>query len=143
MNKIQQKDKIILNVKKAIKAKMRRSIDGGYVELDDNDIDHIAAEVAEFVYDFYKPIDKEPVGALGKRGRQTICAKEQQIEEMSKNLYGYSIDTLEDCKYVAEELYNAGYRKTFTSDLASDTQKAFKEGYSRGIAVNLESVNES
>ena len=31
----------------------------------------------------------------------------------------------------AEALYNAGYRKTFTSDLASDTQKAFKEGYEK------------
>lgn len=34
---------------------------------------------------------------------------------------------------VAEALYNAGYRKTFTSDLASDTQKAYKEGYIKGI----------
>ncbi len=33
----------------------------------------------------------------------------------------------------AEALYNAGYRKTFTSDLASDTQKAYKEGYIKGI----------
>lgn len=37
--------------------------------------------------------------------------------------------TLADC----EALYNAGYRKTFTSDLASDTQKAFKEGYIKGV----------
>ena len=33
---------------------------------------------------------------------------------------------------IAEALYNAGYRKTFTSDLASDTQKAYKEGYEKG-----------
>ena len=33
----------------------------------------------------------------------------------------------------AEILYNAGYRKTFTSDFASDTQKAYKEGYIKGI----------
>lgn len=78
MNKEQQKDKIILTVKKAINANMRRSIDGGYVELDDNDVDHIAEEAAE-------------------------------------------------------KLYNAGYRKTHTSELASDTQKAFKEGYIKGI----------
>lgn len=32
----------------------------------------------------------------------------------------------------AEAIYNAGYRKTFTNDLASDTQKAFKEGYEKG-----------
>lgn len=33
----------------------------------------------------------------------------------------------------AEALYNAGYCKTFTSDLASDTQKAYKEGYDKGF----------
>ena len=33
----------------------------------------------------------------------------------------------------AEALYNAGYRKTFTSDFASDTQKTYKEGYEKGI----------
>ena len=33
----------------------------------------------------------------------------------------------------AEILYNAGYRKTFTSDLVSDTQKAYKEGYEKGF----------
>lgn len=32
----------------------------------------------------------------------------------------------------AESLYNLGYRKTFTSAFASDTQKAFKEGYQKG-----------
>ncbi len=38
----------------------------------------------------------------------------------------------------AETLYNAGYRKTFTSDLASDTQKAFKDGYSKGVDYGIE-----
>ena len=68
--------------------------------------------------------------------------KEQQIEEMmlavpqkivafdmnpkGQHLYG------EQRKEIAEALYNAGYRKTFTSDLASDTQKAYKEGYIKG-----------
>ena len=33
---------------------------------------------------------------------------------------------------VAEALYDAGFRKTSTSDIASDTQDAFKEGYIRG-----------
>lgn len=36
-------------------------------------------------------------------------------------------------KQVAEQIYNVGYRKTFTSDFASDTQKAFKDGYIKGI----------
>lgn len=34
---------------------------------------------------------------------------------------------------VAEYLYNAGYRKTFTSSLATNEQKAFKEGYNKGL----------
>jgi predicted RNase H-like nuclease (RuvC/YqgF family) len=38
------------------------------------------------------------------------------------------------CTYdISKALYNAGYRKTFTSELASDTQKAYKEGYIKGI----------
>lgn len=69
--------------------------------------------------------------------------KEQQIEEMlldvpqkivaydgnpaGQHLYG------EQRQEIAEALYNAGYRKTFTSDFASDTQKAYKEGYIKGI----------
>lgn len=44
-----------------------------------------------------------------------------------------SNDTDHMAEQVAENLYNAGYRKTFTSDLASDTQKAYKEGYIKGI----------
>lgn len=57
--------------------------------------------------------------------------KEQQIEEFQNDI----IDNLfNDGTYgLAEALYNAGYRKTFTSDLASDTQKAYKEGYIKGI----------
>ena len=37
-------------------------------------------------------------------------------------------------KSLVEKIYNAGYRKTFTSDLARDTQKAYKEGYNKGFA---------
>lgn len=66
--------------------------------------------------------------------------KEQQIEEMKKVMceeYGKECNycPCSDCAnaMIAENLYNAGYRKTFTSDLASDNQKAFKEGYEKGI----------
>lgn len=76
--------------------------------------------------------------------------KEQQIEEMARDLPFLTLErdvhisstnvekrawTLseEDNKIIAEALYNAGYRKTFTSDFASDTQKAYKEGYIKGI----------
>lgn len=57
--------------------------------------------------------------------------KEQQIEEFQNDI----IDNLFNggTYGLAEALYNAGYRKTFTSDLASDTQKAYKEGYDKGF----------
>lgn len=57
--------------------------------------------------------------------------KEQQIEEFQNDI----IDNLFNggTYKLAEALYNAGYRKTFTSDFASDTQKAYKEGYIKGI----------
>ena len=57
--------------------------------------------------------------------------KQEQIYEMAKivdEMYNVYTTTADD---IAEGLYNAGYRKTFTSDLASDTQKAFKEGYEK------------
>ena len=62
--------------------------------------------------------------------------KQEQIEEIKQVL----IKTCKRCRpfeedYMqsryAEALYNAGYRKTFTSELASDRQKAFKEGYEK------------
>lgn len=58
--------------------------------------------------------------------------REEQIAEIAKiidEMYWVYDTTAGD---IAEGLYNAGYRKTFTSDLASDTQKAFKEGYEKG-----------
>ena len=58
--------------------------------------------------------------------------REKQIEEMAfiafKNTLSYTC-----AKQIAINFYNAGYRKTFTSDFASDTQKAYKEGYEKGI----------
>ena len=62
--------------------------------------------------------------------------KQEQIEEMAKivdEMYNVYTTTADD---IAEGLYNAGYRKTFTSDLASDTQKAFKEGYEKGCETS-------
>ncbi len=57
--------------------------------------------------------------------------REEQIEEMAKivdEMYNVYTTTADD---IAEGLYNAGYRNTFTSDLANDTQKAYKEGYEK------------
>jgi predicted RNase H-like nuclease (RuvC/YqgF family) len=77
--------------------------------------------------------------------------KEQQIEEIEQFIYNYVDSKQTERVYllssrvnelakpfvhnkgIAEALYNAGYRKTFTSDFASDTQKAYKEGYIKGI----------
>ena len=55
--------------------------------------------------------------------------KEQQIVEFQKDIINNLFNG--GTYKLAESLYNAGYRKTFTSDLASDTQKAFKEGYEK------------
>ena len=44
--------------------------------------------------------------------------KDKQIDEMAKDLYGMSIDTMIDCEYVAEELIAKGYRKA--SDVAEE-----------------------
>ena len=72
--------------------------------------------------------------------------KQEQIEEILeviKHCGDYTNRDCAECDYrlygecknqkqcEAEALYNAGYRKTFTSDFASDTQKAFKEGYEK------------
>lgn len=61
--------------------------------------------------------------------------KQEQIEEMRRELYCAmsKVNGIAFSSDLAEALYNAGYRKTFTSDLASDTQKAYKEGYEKGI----------
>lgn len=69
--------------------------------------------------------------------------KQEQIEEIQKIIddsWEFSSISAElgsgdgdiNVEEAAKALYNAGYRKTLTSDLASDTQKAFKEGYEKG-----------
>lgn len=61
------------------------------------------------------------------RENTTLAAVDYELAEIDCN----DVDHIAEA--VAEMLYNAGYRKTFTSDFASDTQKAFKEGYQKGI----------
>lgn len=72
--------------------------------------------------------------------------KQQQIEEMAvigcvRNPQAHTAEECAKCEFKegqcnayrhAKALYDTGYRKTFTSNLASDTQKAFKEGYEKG-----------
>lgn len=60
MDKEQQKDKIIEIVKKAIDDNSVTTYGADdMVSIDGDDVDHIAEEVAENVYNFYKPIDNE------------------------------------------------------------------------------------
>ena len=60
--------------------------------------------------------------------------REEQIEEIAGKMQKcYEKNGLLNFKWFAEAIYNAGYRKTFTSDFASDTQKAYKEGYDKGF----------
>lgn len=79
--------------------------------------------------------------------------KQEQITEMAvigcvRNPQAHTVEECAKCDFKqgmcnayrhAETLYNAGYRKTFTSDLASDTQKAFKEGYEKGCETCAQS----
>lgn len=72
--------------------------------------------------------------------------REEQIEEMAvigcvRNPQAHTAEECAKCEFKegqcnayrhAKALYDTGYRKTFTSDLASDTQKAFKEGCEKG-----------
>ena len=60
-------------------------------------------------------------------------SREEQIKEMTQDFINFGITTRQGVEAFAEILYNAGYRKTFTSDFASNTQKAYKEGYIKGI----------
>lgn len=53
--------------------------------------------------------------------------REEQIEEIAEKMQKcYEKNGLLNFKWFAEALYNAGYRKTFTSDFASDTQNVCK-----------------
>lgn len=85
MNKEQQKDEIISIVKKAIAANSYIALSDDRVISDCNGVDHIAEEVADTVYNFYKPIDNEPVGALGECGMKGECEK-KAVKEFAKKL---------------------------------------------------------
>ena len=85
MNKEQQKDEIISIVKKAIAANSFISLSDERVISDCNGVDHIAEEVADAVYNFYKPIDNEPVGALGECGLKGECEK-KAVKEFAEKL---------------------------------------------------------
>lgn len=71
--------------------------------------------------------------------------KREQIEEMEEVIYNsvYKYFNLKNGGYcptllIAEALYDAGYRKAFTSELATDTQKAYKDGIKENDFKDLE-----
>ncbi len=80
-NKEQQKDEIISIVKKAIAANSYIALSDDRVIPDCNGVDHIAEEVADAVYNFYKPIDNEPVGALGECEKKTVKEFAEKLKE--------------------------------------------------------------
>lgn len=55
-------------------------------------------------------------------------SKEKQIEEMANDLYGYSIDTKEDCEFVAKLLVSKGYRKQSEVIRCNDCEHFYQVG---------------
>lgn len=65
-------------------------------------------------------------------GREKIIEILKQTSDIWKEeeRHGYIVSV--DLEKIADVLIAAGLRFTFTSDFASDTQKAYKEGYLKG-----------
>lgn len=135
MKEEQIKDEIILTVKNAIADNADIDVDTDTVTTDCNGVDRLAGQVAEEVYKMFEPVSIDEQGVLGKCGRTEN--RGQQIKEMQK-LICNNCGEIDGCaisckahKDLAEAFYNAGYRKTFTSEFAIDTPKAYKEGYEK------------
>ena len=63
---------------------------------------------------------------------QYVCGA-CELDMTCKRDYGeFTYTCCDNALSPAVKIYEAGYRKTFTSDIASDTQNAFKEGYEKG-----------
>ena len=73
---------------------------------------------------------KNETRKMNKEIEEMILTVPQKIVAYDGNPAGQHLYD-EQRQEIAEALYNAGYRKTFTSDFASDTQKAYKEGYDK------------
>lgn len=81
-------------------------------------------------------MDKDEIILIVKKAIANNSIPFNDSDEFVK-LDGFDVDSISVEVY--EALHNAGYRKTFTSDLASDTQKAFKEGYEKGCEACAQS----
>ena len=115
MNKEQQKDKIIEIVKKAIDDnKLVTYGEDDIISLESNDVDHIAEEVAENVYNFYKPIDNEPVGAIGERGISVLVTKPRRLTNQILEECAEAINENRDLHRRCEQLQakNADLKRT-------------------------------
>ena len=102
-DELKAKDEIISIVKKAIAANSYIALSDDRVISDCNGVDHIAEEVADAVYNFYKPIDNEPDGAViltpEERDEEIKACNEKQAElenEIEKGKVDYYIKGVED-----------------------------------------------
>ena len=66
--------------------------------------------------------DKEIIEEI-KQDFKTHEEKHKQIEDMAKDYYGYSIDLEDDCKFVAEEMFNKGHRKLSEDSIVISKQE--------------------
>lgn len=146
MDKEQQKDKIIEIVKKAIDDNSVASYgEDDIVSIDGNYVDHIAEEVAEAVYNFYKPIDKEPVGAMYIEGcRKGFFDRDNQVRTLAtaiKELKDENAGLNRECNdYLAE--IESIQRATAKNIAAWIEFRAFHGGYAEPVQNVLSELSD-
>ena len=87
MNKEQQKDKIIEIVKKAIDDnKLVTYGEDDIISLESNDVDHIAEEVAENVYNFYRPINEVAEYKPDEERRKGFFDRDNQVRILATDI---------------------------------------------------------
>ena len=101
------KDKIILTVKNAIVDNADINVDTHIVKTDFNGVDRLAEQVAEEVYNMFEPASIDEPGPRGECG--ATANKEQRIEELNDFILSHLFEG--STWLLAENLYNAGYRK--------------------------------
>lgn len=134
MNKEQQKDKIIEIVKKAIDDNSVTSYgEDDIVSIDGDDVDHIAEEVAENVYEFYHPIDEVAEYKPDEDRRFSDCGDEirsltRAVKELKdeRDEYYAQADRLQE--KLAQVLMRVDKTKEWTLDRAKiEGSKEFAE----------------
>lgn len=134
MDKEQQKDKIIEIVKKAIDDNSVTSYgEDDIVSIDGDDVDHIAEEVAENVYEFYHPIDEVAEYKPDEDRRFSDCGDEirsltRAVKELKdeRDEYYAQADRLQE--KLAQVLMRVDKTKEWTLDRAKiEGAKEFAE----------------